>query len=248
MREQVIFYGNQKSGTTAIAKLFAERAGLTYCNDPLYNFDKGRAILLRFLLVFPSALPLFVKLSKATFKGGVVKDPDFSFMFSSVRAAYRPTKEVFVCRDPRDNIRSILNRLGVDGHVASRSIGFDELTGGNKHWLEILNGFDGFYQGSSVIERLAYRCKANFNTYISNSNDMYLAKYEDFLNGKTEFIDGLIESLSLDGMNSIHDLVDKQYQPKGDNSLSYMEFFGEENLNVINSICREEMQILGYSV
>ena len=77
---------------------------------------------------------------------------------------------------------------------------------------------------------------------------MYLAKYEDFLNGKTEFIDGLIESLSLDGMNSIHDLVDKQYQPKGDNSLSYMEFFGEENLNVINSICREEMQILGYSV
>lgn len=248
MKEQIIFYGNQKSGTTAIAKLFAERVGLTYSNDPLYNVDKGRSIILRFLLRFPGALPLFVRLSKVTFKGDVVKDPDFSFMLSSVRAAYRPTKEVFVCRDPRDNIRSILNRLGIDGRVTSEAVALRDLKGGNRHWLEVMNGFKDFYGGTNVIERLAYRCKANFDTYMSNSDTMYLARYEDFLSGKVEFIDDLADRLSIDMKESIDGIVDKQYQPKGDNSLSYIQFFGEKNLNAINSICAEEMGFLGYSL
>jgi hypothetical protein len=40
--------------------------------------------------------------------------------------------------------------------------------------------------------------------------------------------------------------VDVQYQPRGDRGVSWLEFFGRENLRRIEGICGGRMAQLGY--
>jgi hypothetical protein len=75
---------------------------------------------------------------------------------------------------------------------------------------------------------------------------MVLYRYEDFIADKIGFIHTLARGL---GMNPIHDIqsrVDIQFQPKGDHSVTWKEFFGCDNLARIEKICAEGMAQMGY--
>lgn len=42
--------------------------------------------------------------------------------------------------------------------------------------------------------------------------------------------------------------MDKQFQPKGNDNVNLVEFFGEANLKTIDKICGKRMKELGYNV
>jgi len=40
--------------------------------------------------------------------------------------------------------------------------------------------------------------------------------------------------------------ADRQFQPRGDRDVAWVEFFGEKNLDTIDRICADRMRSLGY--
>ena len=66
-----------------------------------------------------------------------------------------------------------------------------------------------------------------------------------------ELFDGLrlrwiSKKMGFEPKKDISTFVDIQYQPKGDQKVSWIDFFGTNNLNRINKICGHRMQKLGY--
>ena len=100
--------------------------------------------------------------------------------------------------------------------------------------------------GDTYIETLANRWSHVFSIYQKNSNDMILLKYEDFNENKNSEIYELANKLGLKPSVDISGNVDRQYQSRGDRSISWSDFFGHENLRKIESICRNGLESLEY--
>lgn len=109
----IFVVGNQKSGTTAVGALLAECGGVSFNNDPLH----GRKEKLKDFITGDLEFARFVKKSRSAFRRAVIKDPEFTFLYSQIASVFPAAQFVFVIRDPRDNIRSVLNRLQIPGDL-----------------------------------------------------------------------------------------------------------------------------------
>tara|TARA_B100000700_G_scaffold208878_1_gene229641 strand:+ start:1846 stop:2631 length:786 start_codon:yes stop_codon:yes gene_type:complete len=231
---KVVVLGHQKSGTTVIANLIAKSAELSYSNDPIYNTDKNSTRVLKYIYGDLPAFYNHVNKNKSKFFHNVVKDPDFSFSFQAVKELYPKSKYLFVERNPLDIIRSIFNRLGIDGRIDCKSIDGIPLKRGTEQWRYILNG-DGS-DDYTVIERLSHRIETCMQIYKENEDELILLKYEDFLLNKRAFIEGCCRTLNFPIKKDISGDVDTQFQPKGDAKVDPESFFGKENYEKIISI------------
>ncbi len=83
-----------------------------------------------------------------------------------------------VIRDPRDNIRSILNRLKISGSLADIPAG--ERARLSRAWELIIDGRWLGLDGGNYIEMLAQRWNYIADLYLANPDGMILVKYEDF--------------------------------------------------------------------
>ncbi|RME38856.1 MAG: hypothetical protein D6788_06610, partial [Planctomycetota bacterium] len=108
----VIVLGNQKSGTTVIAALLAESAGCAVTLDIFFRFR--RPVLAR-LLTGRDSLDRFIRRHPYWFSHPIIKEPSLTFFHDDLRRLFPSARFVFIVRDPRDNIRSILNRLRLPG-------------------------------------------------------------------------------------------------------------------------------------
>lgn len=140
-------------------------------------------------------------------------------------------------RDPRDNIRSILNRYRVPGDLP-------ELTG--EYWDRLTAArkltFDSQWLGlkqDHYIGMLAARWNLAVELFRRYQDKTRLVKYEDFLNNKVQEVEALARSIGLKPINDITSLVDIQYQPKGNPHVDLRNFFGGPNLSRIEEICKE---------
>jgi hypothetical protein len=95
---------------------------------------------------------------------------------------------------------------------------------------------------------LASRWNLFVQTYMAHQQEMQLCRYEDFLGDKIGEIHQICQDLGITVTTDIHSEVDVQYQPKGDRKVDWLEFFGEDNLNRINTICKPAMDLMGYQV
>jgi hypothetical protein len=102
-------------------------------------------------------------------------------------------------------------------------------------------------KGENYIELLAKRWKRAAAVYRENRDAMHLVRFEDFLDDKVRTIDSLAVSLNLNPVEDISDQVDVQFQPRGNRDISWMNFFGEDNLRRIDTTCSPEMEALGYA-
>ncbi len=64
---------------------------------------------------------------------------------------------------------------------------------------------------------------------------------------KIDSIARLARQVGLEPVNDITDYLDIQYQPRGNRSISWEDFFGKANLESIESICHDYMNYFGYS-
>lgn len=240
----VIVGGMPKSGTTAIARLLASATGLSASSDPFYQIDVGvGGAARRSLYSGDMHLEAFWKRYQQFFKGEVVKDPNFPFFLEDLLAMFPPSKQVFIVRDPRDNIRSILDRLGLNGKTQPGDDAYKAVSG---TWRNVLEGRMPELAGDDFIEKMAWRWRVCAENYLEHQSRCTLIRYEDFKKDKKAGIEDLVRQLGFNCEHDISNKVDVQYQPKGKQVTDWDSYFGSEALQRIDTIVRPHLEVFGY--
>jgi hypothetical protein len=239
----IFVLGNQKSGTTAIGALLAEAAGLTFTWDlkreikfPTYHRIRNGELTFRD----------FIKRNQFDFSRQVIKEPQLTLFYKELCEHFPNARFVSIIRDPRDNIRSILNRLKIPGNI--KYIETDQYNKVSTAWRLVLEGVWFDIDSDNYIETLAYRWEYIAELFFSEKKAMVLIRYEDFVKDKIKAIKQILEYLNLEYIHDISERIDYQFQPRGDREISWIDFFGEENLSKIEGICKNSMAKFGYLV
>jgi hypothetical protein len=182
---------------------------------------------------------------RAIFAGQLVKDPNFPFLLDELVAMFPLARFVFIVRDPRDNIRSVLDRLKLPGQGAVDPMLIANLTPG---WRSVICGENPLMPGVNHIEKMAWRWRLAVEKYREHAGNITLVRYEDFIMNKRPYIEQLARSLGHEVVSDISELVDVQYQPKGKSHRDWRVFFSEENLARINSIVEPYLSEFGYDI
>ncbi len=240
--QPVFVLGNQKSGTSAIAALLGLSTGLSTAIDLRREMQRQTWLRVRRgELSFDD----MVRRNALDFSRAIVKEPNLTFFYPELRHRFPGARFAFVLRDPRDNVASILDRLGIAGDL--EALRAEDRAGVDPGSELVLDGrWLGIDAGDHYIDRLAARWNASADIYLSLRADLVLVRYEDFLADKVGEIERLASRLGLTGGREIRDRVDDPFQPAGRRPSDWRAFFGEENLQRIERSCGERMRVLDY--
>jgi hypothetical protein len=240
--EKVFVLGNQKSGTTAIAALLARCIDRPFLSDVLYRHKLD----LKNLLDGDLTIGAIAEQHPESFTATVVKDNDFSFLYPQLRRAFPDAAIVFVVRDPRQNVRSILNRVKLPGNLDGLSQEqYDELAATLPGWHKIVTGSSFGTTSGHYIDVLADRWVRANQTYLDARSDMTLVRYEDFDANKRPYIERLATDLGFQVAQDISGSQNKQFQPRGNRKVTPEAFFGP-NLQRLEERCAPLMPQFGY--
>jgi len=235
----LLVLGNQKTGTSAIAHLLADCAGLTKTIDIDVLWP-----LIRHLRAGSLDLAEVVAQNPRPFSRELIKEPGLTFLYADLRRVFPDARYVFVNRDPRENVRSFLQRTGVPGDLEHLDPDAWDIPAS---WR---GAFDpGLWQSDRThyVELLAERWNQAADVYLKHPGDMTLIRYEDFVADKRGTIEALVRDLGLTAARDVSDRVDRQYQPRGRRQTP-LEFFGAANLARIEWICGSRMRAFGYAL
>ena len=238
----VFVLGNQKSGTSAVAALLARATGTSVTIDIFFRYPER---LLERLHRGEVGFADLVERARVCFSTDIVKEPSLTFFYDELKAFFTEARFVFVLRDPRDNIRSILNRLCIPGELSDLEAQHRQSLRDKPGWALLMDGTLLGYGGGTYIERLAKRWNRAADVYAPGEG-MALLRYEDFVRDKAGSIARLAAAVRLEPTHDRGRWVDLPYQPPGQKGLSWREFYGPENLTRIESICGERMKRFGY--
>ena len=216
--------------------------GGTVSSDPFHQLDEAGVRFRDELYGGDRSLPALVRSHAKLFSAGVVKDPNFIFFAPHLPEAFPAAKFVFIVRDPRDNIRSILNRLRLPAEPSETDSAEISDT-----WRRVLDGLTPTVEGSNYLERLAARWVMAVRCYRDHAEWMHLVKYERFNVSKVDTIVACLRDLGLPHDGDFEALLDRQFQSRGDRTISWQEFFGTKGLRIIEGTCAAEMRTLGYA-
>lgn len=237
----VFVLGNQKSGTTVIAAALAECAGAPVALD-LHAIHTRRATD-KYISRSLSAHQI-ARRCRWDFSARIVKEPILTFYVKELLDTYSESRFVFIVRDPRDNIRSILNRLELPGHQDSLSDCQRQKL--SPAWREVIEnrrlgfGFDNYVQSLACRWLYAWRLISGLGERVVT------VRYEDFVADKAGSICRLTGRLGFQPNAHNLDVVNRQFQGRGQRNVSWPKFFGA-NLELINDTCRSAMQELAYA-
>ena len=233
--------GKERSGTTAIAALLAEHTGRSVTLDvpPLW----GRVAL--GVAAGEVDFREFVRRNAHAFSREIIKDPSMTFFYETVREVFPRADYLMIVRDPRTNIRSVLNRVGVPGDAETLPSRPDPDL--DPAWQLAFDGRALGLEGDTYIEVAAARWNQAADAYLEHSEEMTLLRYEDFVADKAAVIARLAREFGLQPAVDIAANVDRQYQAAGDSATDLHTFFGDRNLRRIETICAARMERLGYA-
>jgi hypothetical protein len=237
----VIVLGNEKSGTTAIAALLAEHADRSVTLDIPALFGRRAEPLLSGERDFDRAL----RGLRFEFSRDVIKEPTLTWLYPQLRRSLPEARFVLIVRDPRSNVRSILNRVGLPGDL--QRLTRDQRASIPRNWRWHFDRPDllGLAPGG-YVELAAARWNRAADTHLHDPDEVGLVRYEDFLADKAGFIAALAERVGLPHRRDVSAVVDRQFQSRGDRAVSWEAFFGEQNLAAIERTCEARMDELGY--
>ncbi|MCA9244171.1 MAG: sulfotransferase [Phycisphaerales bacterium] len=236
----VFILGAQKSGTSAIAALLGKATGLAT------TLDLHRELRRPTFQGIPSgdlSFERFIGLNRVDFSRPIIKEPNLTLFFDELRQRFPAARFAFVVRDPRDHIRSLLNRLKIPGDLPNLDLrGYSEVT---PAWELVLDSAWAGIAGEHYIDRLAYRWRRMAETYLTHVNLFSPCRYEDFRADKVGAIHRLAAELGLDATHDIRGDVDRPFERVGDHVVTPEAFFGS-NLERIVTICRDGMAAFRY--
>jgi hypothetical protein len=242
-RPAVFVSGMPKSGTTAILRLMGLASGQSAVNDPFYKLDLQGIQFRDELFSGQIGLVELMRRYPRIWRGQLVKDPNLVFFYEHLSATYPAAGWVFTIRDPRDNIRSILNRLQLPGRVAAMQ---PLLSGIPDTWRRVLDGRSPDFGGNNPIEAMARRWARMAERMQQAGASIVVSKYEDFMRDKSAHIAAMCRAVDLEPKYSISEHVDTQFQPKGDRRAVWSEFFGPTELKAIEETCGPWLAAYGY--
>lgn len=231
--------GNQKSGTTAIASLLATATDKPCTIDPTH-FRKMKP---------GEPVANYVIRNRRFFSNELIKDPNFIFLLDDLRKVFPKGKFVFICRDPRQNLRSLLDRVRLPGNKDQLDeMDHEQLRRMGAAWMMVPKNFD-LVGGENYIDIMAERWNAGCDVFLRHKDLFTLIRYEDFVADKVAEIQKLARTLHLSIVKDITPELDKQFQPAGQRrNVEVATIFGSSNLDRINLRCHERMTALGYEV
>ena len=239
----IFILGNQKSGTSAIAALLAELTALSAIVDLKKEIENPTYHRVK---IGELSFAEFVKLNRLDFSKDIIKEPNLTLLYQELNDYFPRAKFVFVIRDPRDNIRSMLDRLQIPGNLSQLD---------QNHWQKITPAWELIInnqwlgiEGENYIEMLAGRWNYTTNIFWQHQDKMILTRYEDFLQDKIGELVRIANELGLKPLKDITDKVDIQFQPRGNREVKWEDFFGNENLRKIELICGDKMKLFGYQI
>ncbi|PQJ33264.1 hypothetical protein BSZ35_00410 [Salinibacter sp. 10B] len=239
----IIVLGNQKSGTSAIAHLLADYGALSKTVDipPLWGY-RGLSVMRR-----DPSFARIVADHPYFFSTDLFKEPMMTFFPEQVAERFPNATYVFVARDPRANIRSLLDSRGLPGHRTTLRDEDRQHLSASRTLLDA----DGWQiSADSYIELLAkrwLRAIEGLRILQQKTPDCLLLRYEDFTAEKYDCIHRTATTLDLPKRGTIADKLDVAFQPRGDHrDKDWETFFGSDNLSIITTVCGEEMERLGY--
>jgi len=238
----VFILGNQRSGTSAIAALLGELTGKTVSID-LRREQKNPTYDKVFLR--QRDFHKFLENNKLDLSRDIAKEPNLTLLFPFLLERFPEAKFVFVARDPRENIASILDHLGLCGN--KKEISPERHAKLSKAWRMILDS-DWLGPKGNYVQKLAERWRYFTRVYLDNKARMTLVKYEDFVADKKGSIERLARELGLPEKQSIAGHEDRQFQPASGKNRYPLDFFGKENLSKLEDICLDGMCALGYAL
>lgn len=240
--QSIIILGNQKSGTSAIAVLLAKLTNKSFHIDLMRSNEQNIYVQLK---QKNASFKNFVKFNSLEFSKDIIKEPNLTLFYDELVEYFPQAKLVLVVRDPRSNIRSILDRYKIPGNLDQMTPEqYENLV---RSWPSVFDASWLGFQGENYIEMLAGRWNYMADVFFLHSDRIILVKYEDFLKDKIGVIYRIAQQLGLEAINDISDQINIQYQPAGKNkNLKYIDFFGEKNLERIERICGERMKKLEY--
>lgn len=239
-REPVFVVGNQRSGTSVIAQLMGEMAGLSTAID---LYDEMIRPSYHEVLAGTLDIASFVEKNRLDFSRDLIKEPNLTFLYDELARFFPRAQTVFVVRDPRDNIRSILNRLQVPGDLPDLDHHAAAVT---PAWRMILDSAGVALPDGNYIARLAHRWTRMAQVYRDHGESMVLIRYEDFVRDKEASLRRLVRQVGRAPAHDVTARLDVQFQRPGDRGVPLQEFFGQQNLATIESVCASEMRFFGY--
>lgn len=238
----ILVFGNQKSGTSAISMLLGEATGLRTQMDIRGVWEPH----LTPLLAGQTGLDEFVRRNAYAFSAPIVKEPGLTFVARALAAHFPKSPCIFIVRNPFQNVRSILNRLGLDGRIDEA--GFDARSLPNATWRSIMTGADLGLEATDPITVQALRWVRAVAEYDAQPERFILMRYEDFLRDKETAITNLARRVGLEPAHSIAGSKDRQFQPRGKSGVDPAAFFGSRNHATIARVCGPAARRLGYDV
>ncbi|HSM95843.1 MAG TPA: hypothetical protein VLT91_07360 [Rhizomicrobium sp.] len=233
----VFIFGNQKSGTSAVAGLLAAATGLSLITD----FAGAQEPFIGDLIAGRTSIDAYIARNAWAFSAALVKEPGLSFVAPALLDRFAQSRSVFLLRDPYQNIRSILERVDLRGDREHIVPGKRRI---NRTWRSILAGRDLGLPPAPYVEILATRWLRAVQIAEQLGGRTKILRYEEFNAGKRETINELASSLGLPVVSDISGQVDHQFQPRG-RGTDPKTFFGP-NYARISLICGAKAKEHGY--
>ncbi|MBN1239849.1 MAG: hypothetical protein JXB36_15210, partial [Gammaproteobacteria bacterium] len=104
----IFILGMQKAGTSAVAHLLGERTASTTTVD---FFDEVYDPVYPRLVRGEISTREYVLRNRLDFSRDIIKEPNLTLLYRQLLEHFPAARFVFVVRDPRDNIRSLLNHV-----------------------------------------------------------------------------------------------------------------------------------------
>jgi hypothetical protein len=236
----LFLFGNQKAGGTAIAGLLAAATGLRAALDLEGTTAPRFARLMR----GETTLEDFIAKNAWSFSAPIVKDGNLTFVADALMTHFGVTRAGFILRNPFDNIRSILDRLKLAGDLATLDTARARV---NATWRTILSGADLGFAPDHYVSILAKRWQRAAEICEAGGEAFVRVRYEDFLADKRSEIERLARAFGLATPNDIAQLLDRDFQRRGNPATDLRAFFGAENAKRIEEICGATAARLGYA-
>ena len=238
--DPIFVLGHQKSGTTAVAALLSEATERTATLDILED-HRNRD----FCRVLGSEMPIedYVSRYPVAFRKCIIKEPNLTLMGPQLAERFPDARWVMVIRDPVQNIRSLLDRVGVAGDLdhldgdairalqAPWNLLFEHPTG-DADWPE------------HYIDQLAERWCLFAQVTWKMPTVPIVVRYEDFSKDKQGCIESLANELGETVRVDIASRVDIARQPAGARRMRpEADVFGN-NLARIHARCADVIRKL----
>lgn len=238
--DPVFVLGTQKSGTSAIAGLLGIATGLEATIDLQRDLAAPWAPA---VARGERSFRRFVRHHAACLSNPIVKDPNLTFLLPRLLERWPEARIVFVRRDPVQTVRSVLDRLGIPGDLASlEASAIDSLPPGwrsvlDSRWCERLApGGEPDRPRGHYVEELARRClladRVCEHALATHPDRTIEVRYESFREAKAASIESLAARLGVEVRDaaSLAAAVDRPFQPAGRAAAVDPEVFFGPNL------------------